>query len=141
MRVRTEEDEDVSVQMAPLLDCMFLLLIFFLVATTLKKIVRELPIVLPESDAAIEAREEPDTLVLGVDRYGRFYANSVPADRKTLLQEIARAKAARLLVRVDADRSARYSDVVEVIGLCRMRGVYDVKLHVRDDETRKGYLK
>jgi biopolymer transport protein ExbD len=35
MRVKFEDEETVEVQMAPLIDCVFLLLIFFLVGTTL----------------------------------------------------------------------------------------------------------
>ncbi len=136
MRVDIQEDDSVEVQMAPLLDCMFLLLIFFLVATTLKKITKELDVVLPESDAAIKAREEPNTLVLGVDRMGNFYADAVPAGRETLLRELARAKAERKLVRLDADEETEYKYVVEMIGLCHMRGINDIKLHIRPDETR-----
>ena len=41
MKIRMAEDERLEVQMAPLIDCVFLLLIFFLVATTLKKIEKE----------------------------------------------------------------------------------------------------
>ena len=44
MRVRLDDEDDVQVQMAPLIDCVFLLLSFFLVATTLKKIEKELPL-------------------------------------------------------------------------------------------------
>ena len=49
MKVDLRDDEGIEVQMAPLIDCVFLLLIFFLVATTLKKINNELPLVLPLS--------------------------------------------------------------------------------------------
>ena len=53
----SESDSDDEVQMAPLIDCVFLLLIFFLVATKLKKVEPEVPIELPVSGAAIERTE------------------------------------------------------------------------------------
>ena len=65
---KLEDDLPVEVQMAPLIDCVFLLLIFFLVATTLRKIIKELPVELPDSAAAIEVRQEDDLLVIGMLR-------------------------------------------------------------------------
>ena len=37
MRLNYDEDDKVEVQMSPLIDCVFLLLIFFLVTTMMKK--------------------------------------------------------------------------------------------------------
>jgi len=64
MRVRLEDDEQVEVQMAPLIDCVFLLLIFFLVATTLKKIDKELPLDLPEAAAAVSKQVVDDMTII-----------------------------------------------------------------------------
>ena len=53
MRSRVSDYEgEVDVQMTPLIDCVFLLLVFFLVAATLKKPHKELEIQLPHSAAA-----------------------------------------------------------------------------------------
>ena len=81
MGINLQEDEHIEVQTAPLLDCMFLLLIFFLVATSLKKINKELDINLPVADAAIKVPEDPHTLVLSVDRVGKFYVDGVETGR------------------------------------------------------------
>ena len=37
MRINLDDDHIIGIEMGPLIDCVFLLLIFFLVATTLKK--------------------------------------------------------------------------------------------------------
>ena len=66
MRIDIQEDDGIEVQMAPLIDCVFLLLIFFLVATTLKKIEKEVPLELP--DAKLAAREVPRILDIGCGR-------------------------------------------------------------------------
>lgn len=133
MRINLHDDESIEVQMAPLLDCMFLLLIFFLVATSLKKINKELPISLPVADAAVKVPEDPRTLVLGVDRMGNFYVDGVQAGRTMCLDRIEAARENNYLVRIDADRAARYQHLVEMLNLCKMRGVTDVKLHMRRD--------
>ena len=136
MRIRTEEDEPIEIQMAPLIDCMFLLLIFFLVATTLKKMVRELPLELPYAEAAVEVAETPDIIVLGVDVEGNMYLNGNPATRTMIFEQLRAAAAAGDRVRLDADRGARYETVLEVVEICHIQGITNVGLHTRD--PRKG---
>jgi biopolymer transport protein ExbD len=127
--------------MAPLIDCVFLLLIFFLVASTMKKFEKELPLELPHSAASIERAEEPDLLIISVDKYGRKYIGSEPMGTRAL-HEYIKAAAKRnphRRVRVDADENVRYRAVVEVIELCQFEGLRYVGLHTRKDPERKAY--
>ena len=142
MRIRHRRaDDDPEVQMAPLIDCVFLLLIFFLLATTLKKIEKELPLELPHSAAAIDVAEEPDLLIISIDKFGRKYVGSELMGTRALheyVKSVAR-KDPKRRVRVDADENVPYRHVVEVIELCRFEGLRNVGLHTRKDEARKPY--
>ena len=141
MRIRRRAEDDPQLQMAPLIDCVFLLLIFFLLATTLKKIEKELPLELPHSAAAIDVAEEPDLLIISVDRAGRKYIGSEPLGTRALHAYIKNAarEDPHQRVRVDADELARYRDVLEVIELCQFEGLRNVGLHTRKDPKRKEY--
>lgn len=142
MRIRHRRaDDSPEVQMAPLIDCVFLLLIFFLLATTLKKIEKELPLELPHSAAAIDMPEEPDLLIISVDRAGRKYIGAEPMGTRALHRYIRTAakKNPKQRVRVDADELTKYRDVVEVIELCQFEGLRDVGLHTRKDPAKKAY--
>ena len=44
MRLPLDEEEKVDIQMSPLIDCVFLLLIFFLVTTMMKKWEMQIPL-------------------------------------------------------------------------------------------------
>jgi len=134
MRVNIQEDDNVEIQMAPLIDCVFLLLIFFLVATTLKDINKELPVELPYAGAAIEVREQPNTLVIGLDKYGGLFINATPTTVKMLLSQVEKAKKTGMFVRLDADKDTRYEKVLEVIEMCYIKGVSNVKLHTRKEK-------
>ncbi len=133
MRIRVEEEEPVEVQMAPLIDCVFLLLIFFLVATTLKKIERELPLDLPESAAAIEARLEEDMLVIGVDREGAIHIGGERVTLSMLHDRLRQAAAVdpNQRIRIDADRATAFQHVIHVLDLCQFEGLTNVGLHTR----------
>ena len=134
MRIPKKQDEVVEVQMAPLIDIVFLLLIFFLVATTLKKTQKELPMELPSSAAAIDAVQGEDLLILSVDAEGKRYVGSEPASNEILLKHIrdAAARGGETRVRIDADRNARYEDVVLLLELCQFEGLTNVGFHTRE---------
>ena len=135
MRVRLDDDEGVEIQMAPLIDCMFLLLIFFLVATTLKTVVRELPIDLPYVEAAVQSAEEPDLLAIGLDTERNLYVNGTPANRELVIDLLRNAQQKERPVRLDADREVPYEAVLELIELCHIQGISHVGFHTR--KTRR----
>ena len=137
MRLKWDEDDDVSIQMAPLIDCVFLLLIFFLVATTLKDMHREIPVTLPHADAAVETETRPETLVLGVDKFGRRYANGQPATITVLFEQIRLAKQEGRFVRIKADEDARWKRVLEILEICHVEGVKNVKVQTADAKLGK----
>jgi len=58
----TGVDEDAEVALSPLIDCVFLLLIFFLVATTFKQDDKDIDITPPESRSARRLLPDSDTL-------------------------------------------------------------------------------
>lgn len=137
MQVRAADDETVDIQMAPLIDCMFLLLIFFLVATTLKRIERELPVELPQAAVAEEVEAGRDRLVIGIDVVGNLYVDQENVGvngREACRNAISDASRRGLPVRVDADRSVSYWRIVEVVSWCQARGVDNVRLHIRDED-------
>lgn len=133
MRVRYDEDEAIEVQMAPLIDCVFLLLIFFLVATTLKKVEKELPVELPESQAAIQVQAREDLFTIGIDAAGQTYLKaekvSLSMLRQHLQQAAARDKTQR--VRIDVDRATPAQYIVHVLDLCQFEGLTNVGIHTR----------
>ena len=99
MRVNLGEDDGVEVQMAPLIDCVFLLLIFFLVATTLRKI------------GGIHIGGEPVPLSVLHERL-RSAAARNPNQR----------------IRIDGDRRAPFQAVVHIVDLCQFEGLTRVSI-------------
>jgi len=142
MRIRHRRAEDnPEVQMAPLIDCVFLLLIFFLLATTLKKIEPELPLTLPHSAASVDVAEEPDLLIISIDRYGRKYVGAELMGTRALHEYIKgiAQRNPKQRVRIDGDEAVPYRHITEVIELCQFEGLRNVGLHTRKDEARKRY--
>jgi biopolymer transport protein ExbD len=69
-----ETEEEVSINLTPLIDVVFLLLIFFMVSTTFDT-TSQLKINLPEASES-ETAEPPRKINLSIDAEGNFYVNS-----------------------------------------------------------------
>ena len=75
MNIRPRRRRSTSVDITPLIDVVFLLLIFFMVSTTFERETQIL-IELPEA-AGQEAQETPSDLEITIDRHGVFYVNKL----------------------------------------------------------------
>lgn len=135
MRIRKRHaDQDFEIPLIPMIDCLFVLLVFFLVATTLKKTEKELPINLPLSGAAIDAEQKEDILVLSVDGKGQKYLGTEPVSTEILHQRLTAAALAdpNRRVRLDADVNTPYVAVVELIELCEFNNLRNVGFRTKN---------
>jgi len=129
MKVRNKHaDQDFEIPLIPMIDCLFVLLVFFLVATTLKKTEKELPLVLPESGAAMDIEQKEDVIVLGLDRNGQKYFGSKAVTTEVMNQRLSAAaiENPNRRVRLDADASTSYAAVVEVVEMCQFNNLRNV---------------
>ena len=131
MRTRLGDEEDLQVDMAPLIDCVFLLLIFFLVATTLKKIDKELPLELPDAEASLEVQQPDEFAAVAVDAEGVFYLDGTPVPISLLREELQTKAAANpeIKIRLDVDRRAEFAAVMQVLDHLRFHGITNVGIN------------
>ena len=125
------EDEDVGLDLTPMIDCVFLLLIFFLVATTMKKPEEELKVELPFPAAAARPVVDRTPLVVGIDAGGNFYLSGRPAGQREVhdtLREIGSTDPERH-IRITADRRAPSGALVQVLDLCAFEGLKNYGVH------------
>ncbi len=121
--------------MGPLIDCVFLLLIFFLVATMYKKEDRDIDIVPPESSSAVRMPPDDDQVVLGIDRFGEVFWQGSAVSRTDLhrrLRDLAQTEPDRQ-IRLDADSETPFELVVELLDICQFRGLGNVGIRTYDD--------
>lgn len=139
MRIDLGEDEQPEIGLIALIDCIFFLMIYFMIATTFKqteaaKQEKELPIVLPRSQVSLErAVAAAAPLVIGVDSNGALYvggANVSTQAMHDLLKREAERNPARQ-IRIDGDQSAGYQDIVHVLELCQFEGFTKISMHTR----------
>lgn len=139
MRIDLDDDEQPEIGLIALIDCIFFLLMFFMVATSFKQKETQhkdkaIPITLPRSAATLDLRDAaPDPLVIRVDRAGQV---AIGADQLSLgalheqLSAEARARPGRP-VRIEGDGNAAYQSIVQVLDLCQFEGLTNITMRAR----------
>ena len=124
-----------NLSLTPLIDVVFLLLIFFLVTSQFEEEERRLNIVLPSATSASPMVHRPREIVVDVDAQGNVYLRGQP----TTLTELERLLVAAVVenasnqsVIIRADGSASFQPVVSVMDLCNRAGVTDYSVTTRD---------
>lgn len=134
MRFSRRDEDRAEVSMSPLIDCVFLLLIFFLVATMLKKKDKDISISLPDSASAAKVLPSDVVLVVGIGPTGDLYWEGVPSgldELHTRLRQVSLTTPGRR-VRVDVDRAAPFHRVAEVLDTLQFRGLNNVGIRTYD---------
>lgn len=125
---KTGEAESLNV--TPLIDVVFLLLIFFLVATSFQRIQRELEVDLPGAKAAGSVSMDIQPIAVTISKDGKITMaeKEVPLDELPgrLRDAVASAKKPRVFVRGDA--KTYHENVVAVLSACQEAGITDVSL-------------
>lgn len=121
------EDDRIQVELTPIIDMVFLLLIFFLVATTFHQTEREMQIALPAAAAAGPISASLREIVINVDADGGIIVGGRPMqpdDLRTLVED-AVASNPEQKVTVRGDRSTAYANIVRVLDVCKGAGVQE----------------
>jgi biopolymer transport protein ExbD len=130
MRLRRKDVQTVEMQMGPMIDMVFLLLVFFMVSAKPIKQESDINIGLPGTVAQEEALEIPDEQRIQIQPNGQILLNDQPMDvpqspeLPTLLTTLKRFKEStnsnktEALITIDADDAANHQRIVQVLNAC-----------------------
>jgi biopolymer transport protein ExbD len=128
MKLKHNNDEDFELNLTPLIDVVFLLLIFFMVTTTFDR-ETQLKIELPQ--AAGEQKKAADTLEVSIDANGRFFVNQnevvnsgIETIKKAMRQAAGDVKTPPLLI--SADAKATHQSVITVLDAAGQLGFVNI---------------
>lgn len=134
MKFRRQRREEVGINLTPLIDVVFLLLIFFMVSTTFNR-ETQLSIDLPEAEGkAVEATEEQIEIL--IDESGRYRINGkglVDNRMRTLQAAIYKISAGdtTLPMIITADAQASHQDVVRAMDAAGQMGFVHLSITTR----------
>ena len=132
MNLRTPDpaQEDMGLNLTPMIDVVFLLLIFFMLATTFLDPERAVELDLPPTEHAGEEPVATDEIVVNVLEDGSLLLHGQAVSPEELLRSLKQAAArnAQTAVTIRGDRGAAYEHVVQVLDLCHAAGLRNLGL-------------
>jgi biopolymer transport protein ExbD len=133
MPLKTHVDEQPTLNLTPMIDIVFLLIIFFMVGTKFTELERKLALEVPQVGDATALAPAPEKRVINVYRDGRI---ALDRESVTLEQLRARLAAARsdyqdLGVVVRGDAEGTFQNVATVLNACRQAGIAQMGISVR----------
>jgi biopolymer transport protein ExbD len=121
---------DVEINMTPLIDMIFILLIFFLVTASF---VKESGVEVNRPEAASAEREEAVGMVVGVTGDGRIYMDGREVDLRRVrgLVEVFLAENEKGGVIIDTDSSCVAGRMIAVLDQCRLAGATNIAVSAK----------
>ena len=133
MPLKTHFDEQPTINLTPMLDVVFNIIIFFMVATKFAEMERKIELQVPQVADVQALTPAPERRVINVYRDGRI---ALDRDFVSLDQLVARLSEARreyadLGVMVRGDAEGAFQNVAGVLGACRQAGIQEMGVSVR----------
>lgn len=124
-----------TLSLTPLIDVVFLLLIFFLVTSEFEDEERRLDIVLPSATSAVPMTAKPREIIVDIDDEGTVYVGGKPTsltDLQIVLESAVDTNPTNQTVVIRADRSATFQPVVSVMDVCNKTGISDYSVTTQE---------
>ena len=115
-----------SLTMTPLIDVVFLLLIFFLVASRFSEEERQLDLNLPSVSEAMSVTAPINEIVINIDAQGQFYIEGAFRQLEEVEQILQRARNNNPIsqtVVIRADKQTDWDHVATAMNLCKKVGI------------------
>jgi biopolymer transport protein ExbD len=137
VKALNQSEDEFALNLTPLIDVVFQLIIFFLVSTTLIRPEKSIDVVLPSSDEARSVPREDSTLVVNVRETGVVVVEGrVLADYDELVGVMRAAYSGNpsVEVQIRGDRRSLHEHVVRVMNAALAVGIQDMAINVFETE-------
>jgi biopolymer transport protein ExbD len=125
------EEEEAEINMTPMLDVVFIMLIFFIVTASF---VKEAGIEVNRPEAATAVKKERANILIAISENGEIWINKRRIDVRAVQANVERLKAENPqgTVVIQADKKATTDVLIKVMDASRAAGVYDVSIAAQE---------
>jgi biopolymer transport protein ExbD len=137
MRIQRRSIKKARIEIIPMIDTIFFLLVFFMISTLSMSQFKGMPVNLPKATAGQQAPAE--SAAITIDKDGRLFLNQQAIDQASLGDALRQelTKNAEMLVVINADDGVQHGQVVEVMDIARGANVAKMAIAVKPKEQKK----
>jgi len=125
------DEEEANIDMTPMLDVVFIMLIFFIVTASF---VKEAGIDVNRPEAATAVKKDRANILIAISDKGEIWINKRRIDERAVQANIERlhAENPQGTVVIQADKKATTETLIKVMDASRAAGVYDVSIAAQE---------
>jgi biopolymer transport protein ExbD len=130
MRIRHNQDDEIPnpINLTPLIDSFFILIIFLMVTMSFNEIERDLAVTLPSTDASLSSTVQP--VIINVRKDGSYVLADKPMNLQNIQLELSKMLKdnpnQKVLIR--GDQMALHGQVAAAIAACKKSGMRDANI-------------
>jgi biopolymer transport protein ExbD len=136
MKFSSRQPEPAGMQLAPMIDIVFLLLIFFIVSWQFSKSETELSVSVPTATEGAEPERVQGEIIINVFADGGIKVEGLAVDQPQLLEKLSNIakQYQNQPVRIRGDGNVAYQRIVEVIDTCQKAGIWNISFATQRPE-------
>ena len=133
MPLKTHTDENPTLNLTPMIDIVFLIIIFFMVGTKFTELEQNIDLQVPQVSEVGTLTPAPEKRVINVYQDGRISLDQkmISLDELKSQLETARGQYSDLGVIVRGDAQGAFQNVATVLSICRQVGISELGISVR----------
>ncbi len=126
-----------AIQMAPLIDIVFLTLVFFMTISVMSQMETELNISVPKTKVASEPSRSAGDIIINITKEGRFVVNQKELNLTGLEDMLNRVSELfpNQQVIIRADQNTYHKFVVQVLDVCASANIWDISFSTVNEEA------
>ncbi len=124
------------IQMAPLIDIIFLTLVFFMVMSVFGQLESELSISVPKASESVNPVRSPGEIIINITKDGRVIVNQKELTKEGLQKMLKRVAALfpNQAVIIRADENAYHKYVIRVLDACAAADIWNISFSTMKEE-------
>jgi len=124
----TYQQQRPEIQMAPLIDIIFLTLVFFMTLSVFAQLESEINISVPKSKTAKEVMRSPGEVIINITKEGKYIVNQKLLNAEELETMLIRVSALfpDQPVIIRADESTMHKYIIQVLDACAGANIWDI---------------
>lgn len=132
MKIRRDEEESLSLNLTPMIDVVFLLIIFFMVSTTFLNLEKEMDLNLPEAASGRPEEMETDEVIINVLADGRMKVGDQFFEIEALVENLRSVALAnpKTPVTIRGDRDTVFQNAVRAMDACGRANLHRISVGI-----------
>jgi len=137
MRIQRRSIKKARIEIIPMIDTIFFLLVFFMISTLSMTQFKGMPVNLPKAASGQQAPAE--SAAITINKEHQIFLDKQPVEKTSLADRLGGliAKNPELLVVINADDGVEHGHVVEVMNIARSANVARMAIAVKPKEQKK----